>query len=51
MADEVYQLKVVNQDKIKLGKGPDADDEFTSFKDLGLSAIVGFMYLPVQIQG
>ena len=30
---EVYQLKVNGKD-ITLGKGPDADDAFVSFKEL-----------------
>lgn len=33
MANEVYQLKV-NDKEIKLGKGPNAEDEFVSFKEL-----------------
>lgn len=36
MANEVYQLKV-NGKGVKLGKGPNAEDEFTSFKDLKTS--------------
>lgn len=33
MSNEVYQLKV-NDEPIKLGKGPNAEDEFVSFREL-----------------
>ena len=49
MTDEVYQLRV-NDYPIKLGKGSDADDEFASIKEVELSTIGGFMYLPVEVQ-
>lgn len=48
MANEVYQLQV-NGDPIKLGKGPDADDEFASIADIHYKTVSGFAYLDVVL--
>ena len=48
MANEVYQLKV-NNEAIKLGKGPDANDEFASISDVHYKTVSGFAYLDVVL--
>lgn len=48
MATEVYQLKV-NNEKVKLGKGINADDEFASISDVHYKTISGFAYLDVVL--
>ena len=48
MANEVYQLKVNNK-KIKLGKGINADDEFASISDVHYKTISGFAYLNITL--
>ena len=48
MATEVYQLKV-NNEKVKLGKGINADDEFASISDVYYKTISGFAYLDVVL--
>ena len=46
---EVYQLKV-NGKEITLGKGPDADDEFASLKELqSWPSFNGFAFIEAQI--